>query len=462
MSKPTRRDFLGNTIRAGAGLVILANARSAHTFAANERLRTAHIGVGGRGGAFLGPTTAFLCDVNEQRAAAAYKRFPDLPRYTDFRKMLDERAGEIDAVFVATPDHTHAVASAAAIRAGKPVYCEKGLTRTIHEARALAELTLQYKVITQMGNQGGYNTRSVQHLWGGAIGEVRQTFSWNDQGGPGPRPIPTDTPAVPAGLEWDLWLGPSPQRPYHPDWMRGWSGWRDFGSGLLGMWGSHTLATTFKAMKLDTLWQIGKPAPAGPRPLIRVTADVPHLSKDSYPLWEMVRWEVPARGDMPPVTMTWLNGSKAPHEGRRAMIEQHLGRRIRWGDVPPDNSWDDWNGNLWIGSRGKYESSGHGDGRAQFFLENKPAQLGDPPQLLPRSLGRGGEGGFFDAIRGGPAPMCNFVEFGVPFAEWYLLGNLATLFPGETLEYDPIAGRIVNNPQADAAARPEYRKGWAL
>ena len=255
MSQQTRRDFLRRSAAAGAGLVILANARSAHTFAVNERLRTAHIGVGGRGAALLGPTAAVLCDVNEQRAAAAFKQFPKLPRYTDFRKMFDEMANQIDAVFVATPDHTHAVASAAAIRAGKPVYCEKGLTRSIQEVRALAELAASHDVITQMGNQGGYNTRAVQHIWAGTIGEVRETFSWNDQGGArGRRIIPTAaTQPAPAGLAWDLWLGPSADRPYHPDWMRGWSGWRDFGSGLLGMWGSHTMATTFKAMKLDTL-----------------------------------------------------------------------------------------------------------------------------------------------------------------------------------------------------------------
>ena len=161
--------------------------------------------------------------------------------------------------------------------------------------------------------------------------------------------------------------------------------------------------------------------------------------------------------------MTWLNGSKAPHEGRRTVIEERLGRRIKWGDVPPDNSWDDWCGNLMVGSKGKYHSSGHGDNfmellpKEQFAGHRRSAAV-----AAPATLGRPAEGGFTAAIRGGPAPMCNFVDFGGPFVEWYLLGNLATLFPGETLEYDPIAGRIVNNKQADAAARPEYRKGWAL
>jgi predicted dehydrogenase len=235
----SRRRFLRTSAAAGATLTILP-AGAARGYAANEGLSFGLVGCGGRGAAFLADKGRYgslfdygrvvaMCDVNQKRAAASFAKFPDVPKFEDYRVMLDKMGKEIDAMVVATCDHNHAAPSAAAIRAGKPTYCEKGLTRTIHEARALAELADQYKVVTQEGNNHGYNVRTVECIRAGTIGDVREVHL-SAKGGSGPRPLPTGTQDVPAGLNWDLWLGPAVYRPYHAQWMA-WGQWRDFANG---------------------------------------------------------------------------------------------------------------------------------------------------------------------------------------------------------------------------------------
>ncbi|MCH5376302.1 MAG: Gfo/Idh/MocA family oxidoreductase, partial [Planctomycetes bacterium] len=354
-----RRTFLRNSAFAAAGLTILKNGRSARTAEANERLHLAHVGVGGRGRALLvdfsrQTNTVALCDVNANRAAPMFDRFANVPKFTDFREMLDRMGDRIDAVVVATPDHTHAVASAAAIRAGKPVYTEKPLTRTVHEARTLRRLAAQYRVATSMGNQGtasGPFRRALELIQQGVLGEIGEVHMWNDQGGPGWEQLPEGEEPVPDYLDWNLWLGPARQRPFHTRWLS-WHGWRVFGTGHRGNLSAHTTNLAFKALRVDRLWY----AEPDRSPRIRVQAEVDAINRLSLPRWEYVRWEIPARGELPPVTFHWHNGARRP--GMRDQLEQLLGRGLDWGDKG-EKKWTDWAGCLIVGSEGRILANAH-------------------------------------------------------------------------------------------------------
>ncbi len=457
MAQQTRRDFLRNTALAGAGLVILTNGRSAHSYAANEELSFALVGCGGRGAAFLADKGQYgslfdhgrvvaMCDVNQQRAATSFQKFPDVPKYEDYRVMLDKMGKQIDAVVVATCDHNHAAPSAAAIRAGKPTYCEKGLTRAIHEARALAELADEYKVVTQEGNNHGYNVRTVELIRAGTLGDVREVHLS------------------------DLWLGPAADRPYHAQWMS-WGQWRDLSNGYMGMWGSHSYPAVFKGLKLDTLWPVGKKPPAAGRKTIRVTAEVSELAQDSFPRWAIIHWDVPAREEMPPVRITCYagyDGQGKAGERWRATIQDVFAGIPEYGD-PADPKWQHWGGpgrvglpKAWVGTRGVMYSAGHGGHTTHLLPADKFTDVGAPRESLPRPLGKSDLRGWIEGIRGGPAPQCNFVDFGGPFTEWTLLANVATLFPDQTLEYDPVDRKVINLDAANEAVAPEYREGWTL
>ena len=242
----------------------------------SERVRLAGIGVGGQGGADLsihaskGAEIVALCDVDQQRAAATLSAFPKAARYRDFRVMLEKEGGRIDAVTVATPDHTHAVATAAAIHAGKHVYCQKPLTHTIQEARTLAQAARSAGVISQMGNQGHATEGArLSNEWiaAGLIGEVREVHCWTDRAGLYWRTgidRPADKPPVPPSLDWNLWLGPVRERPYHPIYVPAtWKGWWDFGSGGLGDMGAHLIDHPVWALGLGTTDGGRSPGDAG-------------------------------------------------------------------------------------------------------------------------------------------------------------------------------------------------------
>lgn len=229
----TRRRFLKSTAQAAATFTILA-AGSARTYAANERLNIAAIGIGGQGAGDIdqlkSQNIVALCDVDWRHAAGTFKKFPGAKPFKDYRRMFDQIPGEFDAVIVATPDHHHAPATMAALRLGKHVYCEKPLTHSAWEARAIAQAARAAKVATQMGNQAqaSEETRRLQEfVLDNAVGAIREVHIWTDRPSQGlfneywPQGVarPTDTPAVPDTLEWDLWLGPAPARPYHPAYL---------------------------------------------------------------------------------------------------------------------------------------------------------------------------------------------------------------------------------------------------
>jgi len=478
-----RREFLKSAAAAGAGLIVLADGRSARSYQANEKVNVALIGVGGRGSWFVGTIPAMenvaaVCDVDrkqiegmfqrwtddarryadsehawERSRAAEYRRLVENPPkiYQDFRKMLDEMDRGLDAVVVATPDHSHAVIAAGAIRAGKHVFCEKPLTRTVHESRTLRELARQYKVATQMGNQGmasGEFRRTVELIWAGVLGPIKEVHVWNSGSGSGPHAPPKDEQPVPGGFDWDLWLGPAKWRPYHRDWIRRHL-WREFGTAQLGNWASHTAALAFKSLKLDTLWH----APAAPR--IRVQAEVSEICRTNFPKWEIVRYDLPARGDMPPVRLNWYSGGGAVRE-ILPKVQEVMGPPAAPGDTDKRH-FSTFAGSLLVGEEGYVYGTGH-SATTLLLPEEKFAGIEDPPQVLPRQGGPEQE--WFKACRGGTPGLSNF-DYSGPQVEFLMLGHVATQFEGP-LEFDPTAMKITNHAEADAVLRCQYREGWSL
>lgn len=459
-----RRQFLRTSAACGSlftppfGPLILKVSAGATSYQANERLNVALVGVSGRGSWFvnaipqIGENVVALCDVNERRSAAAFARFPDVPKFRDFRKMFDKLEKSIDAVVVAVPDHNHAVISYAAICLKKHVYCEKPLTHDVWEARVLREAALKHRVATQMGNQGTAThafRRGVELIQTGALGEVSEVYVWKDSGGSGERPAPQGEEPVPGYLDWDVWLGPAADRPFHSAWLN-WHTWRDFATGNLGNWASHSANMAFMGLKIDSLWQ-----PRGTPVRIRVVAEVEARAERAFPRWEIVRWEIPARENLPPVRIEWFNGATAP--GRRAHVESLMGKKLDWGDAGL-KKWDDHAGCLIRGTKQMIHATGH---NSTFVLlpSGRSWEEEGPPQILPRSGSHERE--WTAACKGRGKPMSHFGYSG-PLTEFLMLGNVATLFPQTELEYDPIAGEIVNHAQANAALRREYRKGWAI
>ncbi len=460
-STMNRRAFLRRSALAGAGVLILRNSASVWSAQANEKLNIGLVGIGGRGNWFVsaipntGENLAVFCDVNEVKNPSAYERFPQIPRYHDYRKMLDEMDKELDAIVVAAPDHIHAPASIRAMQAGKHVYCEKPLTNTVNESRRMRAVARESKVATQMGNQGTASEayrRAVELIQAGVLGDIREVLGWTDQGGPGHRPRPSGTQPIPDFLKWDLWLGPRSQRPYHRDWLN-WHPWREFGTGNLGNWAPHILNLPFRALRLNTLWPSDASVASDQKTFVRVKAEVSEVDTDSVPKWEVVRYEFPARGAQPPVTVGWYNGGGG---NWRPEVEERLGRKLDWGDTG-EKKWADWAGVLIVGTKARLYANAH---NTTFTLlpEDQFKDFEGPPRTLPRSPGHEKE--WTLACKGGPPAMSNF-NYAGPLAELCLLGNVATQFP-EPLVFDPLACRITNHEQANAALHREHRPGWEV
>ena len=306
----SRRKFLKTAASSTFALTVVPRhvlGGPAHT-APSDTVYLGGIGAGGKGGSDIGGSAdagakvVALCDVDESRAKKSRERFPDAKFYQDFREMLAKEKG-LDAVTVSTPDHAHAPAALEAIHLGKHVYVQKPLTRTIYEARKLLDASREQKVATQMGNQGhasGDTRKICEWLWQGGIGKVREVHFWTN------RPIwphgldrPTDTPEVPASLDWDLWLCGRPYRPYHSAYHPfRWRGWWDFGAGALGDMGCHIVDAGFWAMDL------ARPA--------SVEAESSGFNTESFPKWSIINYDYPARGDLPPCNVTWYDGGKLP------------------------------------------------------------------------------------------------------------------------------------------------------
>lgn len=443
-----RRTFLRTAALGGAGVLILRQSRLAFAYEANAQLSVAGIGIGGQGRGDLdqvakaGANIVALCDVDAAQGGGTFKQYPAAKPYQDFRRMLDEMDRQVDAVLIATPDHTHAVAAVAAMRRGKAVFCEKPLSRTVREARVMRETARQQKVVTQMGNQGSASNglrRAVEYVWDGAIGDVREAHLWFKSGN-GPQTRPTDHPSVPATLDWNLWLGPAADRPYNPCYLPGkWRNWRAFGSGIVGDFGCHTANLMFRALRLEQLWE----PPAGTVParaLIRVEAHPSEINEEGYPSSLRATVSLPARGTLPPVKLT-VYASERPEE---ALLLGYP--RGDWGD-------------LLVGSKGTIYSDCAWNTRFVLLPEEKFKDAkGGRPEKLPTSTGHHRE--WVEACKGKGETFSSFA-IGGPLTELMQLVNLATLIEGP-IEYDPVQGRIPNSPKADALLHRDYRAGWTL
>ena len=436
----SRREFIGSAVVTTAVFTIVPS----HVLggpgkqAPSDKLNIAGIGVAGRGAGDLGAcgseNIVALCDVDWRHAAPTFKKYPNAKKYRDFRVMLDKEDKNIDAVIVATPDHCHAVATMAAIKRGKHVYCEKPLTHDIWEARQITLAARKAGVATQLGNQGqaSESTRLVcEYIWDGAIGKVREVHSWCNRY-ISPRGIgrPKDTPPVPGTLDWDLWLGPSPERPYHPCYLPfSWRGWWDFGTGVLGDIGCHQLDPVYRALKLGYATTI--------------EACSSGVNKETAPQSSIVRYNFPAREGYPPLALTGYDGGLMP----KRPPELESGRRF--------GSADD---NLFVGEKGKI--LGH-----RIIPEAKLKEYPKPPQKLKRSPGHHKE--WLIACKGGPPAGANF-DWAGPLTESVLLGNVALHMEkqlyekGIKLEYDGPNMKVTNLPEANQYIRREYRKGWSL
>jgi predicted dehydrogenase len=442
-----RRRFLETSATAGAGLLILPNSRTAFAYEANNKLRVAGIGTGGQGRSDLDNIAncdaeiVALCDVDHARAGDIFQKHPRARAFKDFRKMLEAMDKEIDAVLVATPDHTHAVAAVAAMKHGKHVYCEKPLTRTVHEARVMRETAAKHKVVTQMGNQGSAENglrRAVELVWQGTIGEVREAHLWFD-GGNGPQKRPMDRVEIPATLEWDLWLGPAEERPYNPCYLpASWRSWRAFGSGIVGDFGCHTGNLMFRALKLQELWNL--PSGKSSKTIIRIKTNPSERDAEGYPSSLVSTVELPARGELPPVTLH-VYAKEKPSE------DLMLGHpRGAWGD-------------LLVGSRGSIYSDNPWN--TTFVLLPKDKFLSvkaGPPQTIPAGHGHHRE--WVEACKGNGKTFSPFA-IGGPLTELMQLVNASTLIEGP-IEYDVHAGKIVNSSKANDLMHRQYRKGWVL
>ncbi len=428
----TRREFLKHSSSIGIGAWLAAASPVwAEDRSANEKLNVGVIGADGRGAANLAAVAeteniVALCDVDEARLEKAAEKHGAAAKYADFRRMLD--AERLDAVVVSTPDHTHAVAAVAAMQRGLAVYCEKPLAHSVYEARAMADAARQYGVVTQMGNQSHATDRLrkvVEIVRSGLLGPIHQVVCWSNKqfsGGDRPR----ETPPVPDTLDWDLWLGPAPERPYHPTYVpHYWRGWWDFGSGNFGDMGCHIIDAPYWALELDY--------PA------TILAGGPPPHAESSPTSLVVRYQFPARGDQPPVMLTWYDGEWAPPY---EMVD----------DVPLPAQ-----GSLIMGETGQLLFP-HISGAIRLFPQERFADVKLPDPTLPRPAHQYAE--WIEACKGRGGALSDFA-YGGRMTEMIMAG-VVSYRVGKKLAWDGPNMRATNCPEADMLIRPTFRAGWEV
>ena len=456
VSSLSRRHFIKYTTLA-TGAFAVAGPYIVRGQNLNSRIQVGVVGAGGKGSsdtdetAKAGGVIVGLCDVDKTTLDARGAKYPDAKRYRDFRKMITEMDKGIDAVIVATPDHLHAPASIMAMKAGKHCFCQKPLTHSVYEARMMRDTAKKMKVATQMGNQGSAGNglrRAVEVIQAGVIGKPQQLHVWSN------RPIwpqgqgrPEGSDPVPETLDWDLWLGPAPFRPfkkgaYHPF---AWRGIQDFGTGALGDMACHTVNMPFRALKL------GYPT--------EVEAESTGMNKESWPLSSKIRFQFPEREGLPPLSFWWYDGkpkAKETHRPHADLVEDIVAMQ---GELPGS-------GCLIIGDKGRIFSPD--DYGSQFFLRmndekelvqsNKHEALKSIPESIPRSPGHYVE--WIEAIKGGRSAYSNF-DIAAYLTEIILLGCVA-LRTGTKLDWDGPKMRAKNTKEAAQYVKREYRQGWTL
>ena len=428
----------------------------------NEKLNIAVVGCGGKGHSDMklcsGENIVALCDVDEKQAAEARKDQPKAVFYRDYRELLDKEKS-IDAVIVATPDHMHAPVSLRAMGLGKHVYCQKPLVHTVAEARAMREAAAKNKVVTQMGNQGSATDglrRGVEVIQAGAIGPVKQVHVWSN------RPIwpqgiekPLDKQPVPDTLKWDLWLGVAANRDYNEGYCPfKWRGWWDFGTGALGDMACHTANLPFRALKLEYPTSI--------------EAESSGVNAFTAPKSSKIRFEFPARGELPAMSFFWYDGgNKPPAEITEGMNlasvkggkKKKRQEELKPGDIPGS-------GCLIVGEKGTLFAPDDYGMVTKLYPDEDFADYKDPPQTLPRTGADAGNADdhqhleWIKGCKGGPKPYSSF-DFAALLVETILLGNLA-LRTGKKLEWDGPNMKAKNCPEANALVAMPYRKGFEV
>ena len=453
-----RRQFVGNSLAlAGTGFWFSTQSANLLGQSPNARVNVACIGVGGKGGsdtdgaANYGEIVA-LCDVDDRHLQQRAKKHPGAKLFHDYRELLDVMGDQIDAVTVSTADHTHAAAGVRAMRLGKHIYCQKPLTHTVAEARLMRETARKHNIISQMGNQGtahdGFRA-GVELIRSGAIGDVREVHVWTNRPysdwkagkmywkqSPQITARPLESPPVPETLSWDLWIGPSHERPYNPIYHpRGWRGWWDFGTGALGDMACHTANLPFMGL------QLGLPT--------RVSAKSSEVNPETCPSWATITYEFPGRGDLPPVKLVWYEGSE---NGKRNLPPL----TFPGGQEPTDS------GCMLIGEKGRIYSPG--DSGDVQVLDIK-GSVKTPEQTFARLGSKVGtdenqKREWLEAIQGGTTPLSNF-DYASVLTEAMLLGNVAIRL-GQPIDYDGTQGKVTNVAAAAALVDPAVRKGWEL
>ncbi len=452
-----RRAFLYGASVAGFGILIPGRRSMAWGVGPNETLNIACIGVGGKGkgdteqAARVGRVVA-VCDIDQQRLEEMAARQKESKKYADYRELLHELDSKIDAVVVSTPDHTHAPAAVMAMRMGKHVYCQKPLAHSVWEARLMRETARAKGVCTQMGNQGTAASglrRAVELVRSGALGEVKEVHVWTNRPfnywkqAPDILARSTETIPVPSHVHWDLFLGSAPERPYNPVYHpHNWRGWWDFGTGALGDMACHTTNLPFMALEL------GLP--------VRVSAKSGEVNSETYPAWATITYEFPARGNLPPVKLTWYEGAK---DGKRNLPPSSIFPDR--GLAPSDS------GSVMVGSRWRMYSPNDYGATQVLWPKDDYSELKVPEPFLPRhknprDLDTNQKREWVEAIRAGkPSLALSNFDYSATLTESMLLGNVAVR-SGQAIDYNPQTGEIANNSEASRYLKSSFRRGWEI
>lgn len=459
-NRRTRRTFLKEAAAVGAGLYVAGGIRAADTTSANEVIRFACIGIGGKGDSDSSDAKRFgdvvaICDIDDQRLGTAKeKKFPNAQTFFDYRELFDKVGKEIDAVTVSTPDHNHAMASILAMKLGKACFCQKPLTHSVAEARMMAEVAREMKVATQMGNQGTANDslrRAAAVIKSGALGTIKEVHVWTNrpvwpQGGPRPAAV-----SVPAHVHWEQWIGPAPFRDYAPGYHPfSWRGWWDFGTGALGDMACHTFNMPYMALDLKD--------PSS------ISAEHSGHNGDGYPSWSIIKFDFPATDARPAIPVTWYDGGKKPPIeilGGKPIYGGKGARKRKDKDEDEDVAALPGSGALIVGEKDILHAQGDYCGGFNLLSGAEP-----PEVEYVKSPGHFEE--YANAIKGGAAAVSNFADYAGGLTETILLGNLAVWCgkspssDGKIVEWDAKNLKATNAPELDAIIRPPYREGWKL
>jgi hypothetical protein len=461
-SEISRRLFLGGSIAslayAGCATSTLRRTTLAKSRfkSPNEKLNIAAIGVGGKGRSDVDTCNSenivALCDVDWDGAADAFQSYPKAKKYKDFRKMLDD-CKEIDAVTISTPDHIHAIAAMRCMQMGKHVYVQKPLTHTVYEARVLREAAHKYGVATQMGNQGAatdMHREVCEMIWAGLIGQVREVHSWTDRPkGWWPQGIPDPLPEepVPGHLDWDLWLGPAPHRPYNPGYCPfKWRGWRDFGCGALGDIACHNLSPVVKALRLEF-------------PISVECIHQKDANEQTFPTESIIRYHFPQRGNFDPLVLYWYDG----------LLKPQLPDGVR-DDI---RLLSEKTGTMFVGDGGLIVMKGRTERNLLVIGGDTVDDFKQPDPIIPRLPNIPGKGeerqdsdrmhklDWILSCKTGSVSGSNFDHAGL-LTEWVLMGNISLRFPCQRLEWDGPRMRFMNYREANRYVTKKYRRGWEL